>query len=197
MLRLRKTVTALLVWATVASSLFGSTLHFTCRCPDGTVKPFCTGQGSPESSCCCNGKCCCSTSNGDSCCQGNSSDAPKEKNAPSCCQQDKRETPSEGVASRSCEDSAQKIVPAPRSLAAERLTISRTCCQKTLAQTESQTLVRPVTKPIKYLELSLALLPPLNIGSYVPSPLLVTNGWQVYGLPPPTDLLTLLQRLLI
>lgn len=183
MRRLRKTITAILVWAATASSLLGSTLHFTCRCPDGTVKPFCTGQGSSESSCCCNGKCCCSTSDGGCCGKSSSSHGQKKKNGPSCCQQGKPEASSEAVG--------------PRSGSQEHLTISRNCCQKMLVQTESQTLVRPVTKPIKQLELSLALQPLLNIGSYVPSPLLVTNGWQVYRLPPPTDLLTLLQRLLI
>src|SRR5438132_1028032 len=148
-MRLRKAVTALLVWATAASSLFGSPLHFTCRCPDGTVKPFCTGQGTSESSCCCNGKCCCSTSDGGGgCCKGSSSAGQEKKNAPSCCHQSKPETSSEAIALRSGGESDQKTVPDPRRLAAEGLTISRTCCQKTLAQTESQTIVRPLTKPI-------------------------------------------------
>jgi hypothetical protein len=196
MRRLRKTVTASLVWATAVSSLFGSSLHFTCRCPDGTVKPFCTGQGSSESSCCCNGKCC-STSDGGGCCCKSSSPEGEKKNAPSCCHQSKPDTSSKAVAPRSGEDSAQKTALDPRSLAADRLTISRTCCQKTMAQSESQTLVRPVTKPIEHLELGLALLPPLNIGFHVPSPLRGRDCWQVYGLPPPTDLLTLLQRFLI
>src|ERR1051326_1258891 len=147
---------ALLVWATAASSLFGSTLHFTCRCPDGTVKPFCMGQGSFESSCCCNGKCCCSTSDGGGCCCKSSSSAWQgKKNSPFCCHQSKREPSSEAVAPRSGEDSAQKTVPDPRSLAAEILTITRTCCQKTLVQAEGQTLVRPLIKPIEHLELGL------------------------------------------
>lgn len=198
MRRLRKTATALLVWATAVSSLIGSSSHFTCRCPDGTVKPFCSGQATSQSSCCCNGKCCCSTIDGGSCCcKGSSSAGPKKRNAPSCCHQGRPETSSEAVAPRSGEKSTQETSPDPRRGDSERLTISRTCCQKTLVQAEGQTLVRPLTKPIEHLELGLAFLPPLNIGSYVPSSLRVRNGWQVYGLPPPTDLLTLLQRFLI
>jgi hypothetical protein len=40
-------------------------------------------------------------------------------------------------------------------------------------------------------------LPPLTVGVCIPSHFGVRNGWNVYGLPPPTDLLSLLQRLVI
>ena len=193
MRRFRKTVTALLVWVSVASSLFGSTPHFVCRCPDGTVKLFCSGQCSSESPCCCNGKSCCSTSDGNSSCKNSSSAGQEKKDAPSCCHQGKSGISSEAVDARASEKNAQNTVADPRS--GSRLAINKTCCEITQVQSEGQTLVQPVTKHIEHLELGLVLLLPLNVGFHVPSSLQVRNGWQVNGLPPPpTDLLTLLQR---
>jgi len=196
MRRLRKTVTSILVWATAASSLFGSIPHFTCRCPDGTVKPFCSGQATPGSSCCCNGKCCCSTGNGDGCCcKGKSSPGQQESNGHSCCQQSKTETPSKPAAGQP-DESTQKTGPDPRSGSDERLVISRTCCQKTLVKAESRTLVRPETKPAEQVDLLSAPLAPLNSG-YNPSPLALPDGWKIYSLPPPTDLVIAFQHFII
>lgn len=197
MRRLRKTATALLVWATAVSSLLGSTPHFTCRCPDGTIKPFCTGQAKPGSSCCCNGKCCCSTGSGEGgcCCKGKSSSGEQGSNGHSCCQQSKTETPSKPSADQS-DESGRKTGPDFRSGTGEDLVVSRACCQKTLVKAEGRTLVRPETKPTAQVQFSLALLPPLNT-DYNPPLLPLADGWKVYRLPPPTDLVIALQHFII
>src|SRR5262249_42888674 len=192
-----KTVTAVLVWATAVSSALGSTPHFVCRCPDGTVKPFCSGQVSSESSCCCNGKCCCSTGDGGCCCKSTSSNGQEQKNAPGCCQQGKPDAVSEAVAPRSGEDGARKAGPAPQTGRAEHLSVSRNCCQKKLAKSEDQTLVRPETKPLEQCEPGSAPLPPLNVGCFIPPQLAARDGWQIYRLPPPTDLVIVLQHFII
>jgi hypothetical protein len=196
MRRLRKTAMALLVWATAVSSLLGSIPHFTCRCPDGTLKEFCSGQATSESSCCCNGKCCCSTGGAGSCCQGKSAPTQEGKTEPSCCQASITEAPSKSADGRPDEVNAQKIGPNPRSRPEECVLISRSCCQKTLAKAESRTLVRPETEPVKQVEFGLAPLAPLCVG-YNPSPLALRNGWSISRLPPPTDLVIAFQHFVI
>jgi hypothetical protein len=197
MRRVRKTVTAILVWVTAASSLIGSTPHFTCRCPDGTVKPFCTGQATPGSSCCCNGKGCCSTGGGDGgcCCKGKSSPGQQARDGHSCCQQSNTETPSKPAAGQP-DESARKTGADPRSGSEERLAVSRSCCQKTLVKAEGRTLVRPETKPVEQVKFGLAAPAPPGIG-YVPSPLAWRDGWTVSSLPPPTDLVIAFQHFII
>src|SRR5438552_288534 len=107
MRRFRKMVTAILVWATAASSLIGSTPHIVCRCPDGTVKQFCSGQASPESSCCCNGHCCSSPSDGGGgCCKVGSPGGQEEQKAPCCDQTGSPDTPSKSVVGRASEEKA-------------------------------------------------------------------------------------------
>lgn len=39
----RKTTLAGLTWLTAAMTLVAGLPHFVCRCPDGTLKPFCLG----------------------------------------------------------------------------------------------------------------------------------------------------------
>lgn len=195
MRRLRKTAMSFLVWATAVSSLLGSTPHFTCRCPDGTVKPFCSGQVTPGSSCCCNGKCC-STGSGDGCCcKGKSSSGRQGSNGHSCCQQSETVPPSKPSADQP-DKNAQKAAPDPRSGSEEPLFISGSCCQKTLVKAESRTLVRPDTKSSQQVEFGLALLPPLNT-DYNPPPAALPDSWKTYALPPPTDLVIAFQHFTI
>ena len=195
MRRLHKTVTTFLVWATAASSLLGSTPYFTCRCPDGTVKLVCTGQATAGSSCCCNGKCCCSTGSDGGCCKGKPSRGQRGSNGHSCCQQSTGEAPRRSVVEQP-DGIAQETAPAARSGPAEHLVISGSCCQKTLVKAESRTLVRPETKPTQQVEFSLAFLPPLNSG-YNPPPLALPDSWKTYPLPPPTDLVVAFQHFTI
>ncbi len=65
MLQFRRTALSLLVWLTAVATLVGGTPRFTCRCPNGEVKPFCVGMSfgtakanQKKSECCCNGGCC-------------------------------------------------------------------------------------------------------------------------------------------
>lgn len=59
---------ALLVWLTAATTLFATSPHLECVCPDGSRKPFCLSLILDESSCC------------------SDADAPEAgASAPSCC----------------------------------------------------------------------------------------------------------------
>jgi hypothetical protein len=65
-----------------------------------------------------------------------------------------------------------------------------------LVKAESRTLVRPETKPTAQVQFSLALLPPLNT-EYNPPLLAPADGWKIYRIPPPTDLVIAFQHFII
>src|SRR5437763_8321636 len=46
------------VLLTTATTLFATSPHFECVCPDGSRKPFCLSTFLGSSSCCCQGACC-------------------------------------------------------------------------------------------------------------------------------------------
>jgi hypothetical protein len=70
---LRKTALVCVVWLTAAMTLVAGSPHFVCRCPDGSLKPYCLGFVSKATGSCCGGcraaaateygkakpKCCC------------------------------------------------------------------------------------------------------------------------------------------
>ena len=64
-----RTFLPLLVWLTATATLLAGIPHFTCRCPNGRVKPFCFGSASKQS-CCCGDKSCCSAESDRCCCHG-------------------------------------------------------------------------------------------------------------------------------
>src|SRR5215475_7170923 len=53
----RKTALVGQVWLTAAMTLIAGVPHFSCRCPDGHVKPFCLGLA-PGGRACCDRPCC-------------------------------------------------------------------------------------------------------------------------------------------
>jgi hypothetical protein len=184
MRQLRKTVLTLLVWATAASILVANTPHYVCRCPNGQVKEFCLGVVSEESTCCCSGETSSSKSNSASCCQGGSTSNSKGKKP--CCgghatdrgsglpaQQGTRGNPSD-----------------------EHPTVSRTCCHRTVAQPDGQLVIRPEAKDDKSFQVSVALL---ALPAPVPVILSLAAAKTLLqiSIPPPTDLVVVLQRLTI
>ena len=191
MRRLRKTATALLVWVTAASALVASTPHFVCRCPDGTVKQFCFGSTSGDSPCCCGGGKCCSSSNS-SCCKKSAS-ASKRKS--SCQKQESKNGSEPGT----CCNPGGTAKAAGRGVGTrpEGLAIGRICCQKTLAQQVDRVLVRPEAQSNTQNQMVVSVLPMEDFGHIVALAVSGNTVWQVTRLPPPTDLVTLLQHLTI
>ncbi len=142
MRRLGTVSTAIFMWMTLASFLLGITPHFTCRCPDGTIKFFCSGQGSAKSSCCCQGVC--ASSSGGGCCEGKATPQSEENPGHCCCKKsagNQVQPPSDandrecGIASHGAGEGG--------------LSIHRSGCQKTLAKAEIVTIVRWEISPIE------------------------------------------------
>lgn len=195
MRRLRQTATALVVWATAASTLLGSTPHFVCRCPDGTVKPFCSGKPSAGSSCCCGGTCCCSGNQGKkgSCCQSVQPRGPAGSR-PSCCSHN-------GAAQSSGQsvpdtDGQKQGRPTDRAVG-DGPAVSSTCCQKTLVSAEAPSVVPPETKAPEKGTPDVSLLDRMKVEHLGPTMTAGTAFREPYELPPPADLVTTLQRLTI
>jgi hypothetical protein len=175
MRRVRNTVVTCLVWATAVSMLVASTPHFVCRCPNGDIKPFCLASTFTKSSCC-NVTCCSSESGG-----SNSSKA--KPGGKSCCA---RKNTFGNAPDKGNRTDDRNSSPA----------FGKTCCQKVLVQSEGSSLNSSETKltpssPI--LDLSGATAAE---NAVAPSILLLAR-WRFDRLPPPTDLVTTLQRLTI
>jgi hypothetical protein len=184
MRRVRRTVLTFLVWATATSTLVANTPHYVCRCPNGQVKVFCLGVVSKESACCCSGETRSSKSTSASCCQSGSPSNSKGKKP--CCggqatergngltaQQERTANPSDG-----------------------RPAVSRTCCQRIVAQPDGQPVVLPEAKDDKGFQLSIAA-PALPAPEPGILSLAVAKTVLQWCVPPPTDLVTILQRLTI
>jgi hypothetical protein len=179
MRRFRKIAGVMMVWATAATTLLASTPHFDCRCPDGSIKRYCFSAASGESSCCCSGTCS-KAYDGKSCCRKQSSSRQSTAKHACCCKQDKSQSSS--VAS----GSKPRKGPAVRGA----------CCQKALANLEAQSSVRVTTVIDEATLAHLFVLPAMEIecvSTTAPS----RTIWQVHWLPPPTDLVTTLHRLVI
>jgi hypothetical protein len=170
MYQLRRLSLAVLVWLTAAMTLVASTPHFSCRCPDGRVKPFCFGLPSKKAMCCCNGSCCApDVECGKTCCSN--------QNAParSCC----------------CQHTGQG-----HAKSANTGTFARAaCCTKTLVPQESRSLSRPESKVAKDLSFGALLTAEAKPRqSFVTA---IHRLRQDHERPPPTDLVVTLQHFLI
>src|SRR5262245_43234769 len=161
-----------LVWLTAAATLVGSLLPVSCRCPDGTVKPFCLSLASAHAGCCCAGACC-SAARSPRCQESNQ---VQDVEAGCCCSQHQPKSP-----------------PSNRGA-----NVGGPCCTKTLAQGEfavvTATKTAEAADAAAHLPLAVALswhdaLPPAQ-GS-------AGTSWETYGLPPPTDLVIIHQHLVI
>jgi integrase len=181
MRRLRRTAGVLIVWATAATTLLASTPHYDCRCPDGTIKRFCFSSTTSESSCCCSGTGCGSKSNdAKSCCRKGASSSKSTTKLSCCCKPSKPQHTS--------------VVAGNQPV--NGLTVRGTCCQKTLAQSEIQSSVRATTIVDETPSLVFVLHSAEGI-EYLSNAAPSRTIWQVHWLPPPTDLVTILHRLVI
>jgi hypothetical protein len=162
----------MLVWATSASVLIGSTPLVACRCANGHVKLFCFSSTSAKSSCCCGGTCCFAAEN-HGCCHKSKSGADRDDRG---------------------ED---KPIPSDQNGSDEGPSVVKKCCNKTLVQVKGSTLNRPETRVTQSALESLDLLAERAGGKNVPPTALRLRACRIDALPPPTDLIISLQRLTI
>jgi hypothetical protein len=174
------------VWATAATTLTAGMPHFTCRCPDGHVKPFCWALWLGSSKCCCDRSSCCSTTE----LRAGTTAGPEEGSETCCCCSHKdrdTDTSREGVSRSSGDQPKGPEQPRPETA------VSQACCQKTLADAEVYSLNPEEVKiaPSCHAAIIQVKLPSLTAAS--PCVCL----WQVCRMPPPTDLVVTLQHLVI
>lgn len=156
-------------WLTAVMMLITGIPHFSCLCPDGRVKPFCLNLASETLGCCCGGTCC-SATNGGTCCRGakNRVSTGQRQVAPCC---------------------GQKHSPTSHDAVGQR------CCGKTVAQPDVYTVSPSKTSAAKIAPVVAFLLP---VGApALALPTVACGRWEKHLQSPPTDLSTLLQRLLI
>jgi len=180
MRRIRRTSLVALVWATAASMLLGATPHFTCKCPDGTIKEFCPDSASGESSCCCGGRCCGSKDAVKACCSKQGRSGPDSTSEMPCC--------------RGQSETRVGLTSSGKPI--ESTKVEAACCQRTLAQPVVGSLLRIETKSNDQ------HVPPVihvPVSQIMPAgdPPTIQARWTAYGPPPPTDLVKILQRLTI
>ena len=171
MRNLRRKALSVFIGLTAISTLIAATPHFSCRCPNGRVKPFCFSSPSGASQCCCGGSCC--SSSGRACCCS----SPSAENSDSCCRADNA---ADGAAA---------------SLGGVQFRGNR--CTKTLVA--PALLALPESKSAASDDgASWVLLPsPYAICSALSHIGSVRAFWQIFRVPPPTDLVVALQRFTI
>lgn len=163
---------------TAVMTLVAGTPHFDCRCPNGNVKPFCLALLTGKTGCCCEGSCC-STSpgnDGEGLAAHASLSATVAKKTCCCCK----------AHQENARDASQTDAR-----------LGKAGCQKTLAKAAVAVAEPTVKAPVQDLTAHL----------FVPAPEPVTgqDGFGAcdclfahrYHWPPPTDLVTVLQRFLI
>ncbi len=167
----RRLATIVLVWATASSTLLASTPYYVCRCPDGTIKTHFVGFISPDASCC-STNCCAVGTKEKSCCQtGKKKQAAKPIN---CAQANNAHSGNK--------EGSPSIAQIP--------------CQKTLVQPDERALCRMEVNaesdvPVALLPVTAASTLDLFGVDYE------ITLWRIDKGPPPTDLVTTLQRLTI
>ncbi len=161
---------------TAAMTLVAGIPRFDCRCTEGQVKPFSLALVSSGSPCCC-GRCGATSAGGERpCCMA--ATLAKRAKAASCCE-------------------ASRVTPASQSAPGSSQITQSACCLKTLAQPETATPVNTIRI------LGKALIPHAVFAHRTIMPFsFATSGagqpvGSLHSLAPPTDLVTLLQHLLI
>jgi hypothetical protein len=164
------------IWLTALMTLVAGMPHFSCRCPDGHVKPLCTGTVSAASGCCCSGACCSSSKGGTSCCRAQNRVGANQLQARSCCKHQDRQT--------NGSPGKQQVFGARG-------------CTRTLAPSGVFAFSYGKTIVSKDL-IAGAFLPPQAVAVvYLPTMAGGTPSWQSHQIAPPTNLVTTLQRFLI
>ena len=193
MRRFRKTAMILLVWVTSASTLLAGIPRLECGCPGGKVQSGGPGPSAKERTCCC-GKSCPTKASAN---WSGPSEGQAQKKT-SCCggmaeQQGQGQPGDKGTSSKG----SQKERTQTPGKSGKQLLAGTNGCQKTLVQPEQQSLSRAETNDRQALATGLFFSSASAPAFFLTGPALVRNSWEVFLLPPPTDLVTLLQRLTI
>ena len=174
-----------LVWMTAASTLLAGLPRVECICPDGSVKPVCTGHSTKDTTCCCGGSCCSGTPGGKGCCA-----AAKKAG---CCGESRQESkepqkPEGGGAVRP---------QSPDAAPSHHGRVEGKCCQRTLAATAPVAVGKFEPAGPKHLT-AMTFLP-----AFASFAMQLTQGraanslpWQIYA-HPPTDLVIAFQHFVI
>lgn len=171
----RRALRAAVICATAVMTLIVGMPHFVCRCPNGSVKPFCFGVSTDGTGCCC-GSSCCSAQAGGRCC---------------CCENGCASEPGQAQASAGCHGKNQGNSSQPT------FHSSGNCCTKTLAQPEDS------TNPPVRTEVAQDSTPlPFHHATGSSAHLLLPEvhcqiAWELHFTGPPTDLVITLQHFLI
>jgi hypothetical protein len=181
---LRRTSLCVLAWLAAVMTVVAGVPHPSCRCPDGRVKPFCFGSTAQKGGCCCAGKCCGAMAGTASCCKSGAS--KRQEIAASC---DGHEAEPAGLCCRHQKRAAS------RTKAQDRLALTRTCCTRTLDQLQGSAFTAPKRLIVSDVTDGAPLAAQSDFVWDRPTESLAFR--QDYQRPPPTDLLTTLQRLLI
>jgi hypothetical protein len=169
---LRKTCLTALVWLAAAMTVVAGVPHFTCHCPDGRVKTVCLGSTTAQKGvCCCDGACCGEKAES-ACCKKSGSDS---RTAAGCC----------GHHGESAPNAPAKAQPS----------LAVPCCTRTLVQPEVSTFLSSERVVVK--DVTLGALLGVQHAPLWTAPTEPCAFRQDHQRPPPTDLLTTLQRLLI
>jgi hypothetical protein len=159
-------------WLTAAMTLVAAVPHFDCRCPDGHFKPFCLSIASDASGCCCGGTCCSPTKEG-TCCRGHHPQGSSGQTPLTSC----------------CNPRDSKTSSSPDHV------VSHNCCTKNLAP--SQIVTVSIGKTAQEATFLASVSPQPTPILSLPRMAVGRPGWEGHLLPPPTDLPTLLHRLII
>jgi hypothetical protein len=172
-----RTVQTGAIWLTAAMTLIAGTPHFVCLCPNGHIKPFCLTLFF-DRTCCCNGSCCSAShviDGKDFATRASHSAAALKKN---CC----------------CCNAHQQIAKDETRTDSK---LGKESCQKTLVEGIVAVPAPSVQAPMQDLANHLVVphpVPSVGQDGFGACGCLFTNH---YRLPPPTDLVTALQRFLI
>jgi hypothetical protein len=162
-----------LVWLTATTVPVAGLPFFYCLCPDGHGKVFCRGPSAQAQGCCCGARDLAPAKDGRCCRARESTYALKARR--SCCQGHRRPI-----------DSAADGQVQPRG------------CQRTLVHVEFVAPTPAGHPPALDPAAGLALpLTDLSCSSPMPRMCNAQLSWQSYRIPPPTDLVIVLQQLLI
>jgi hypothetical protein len=190
----RRIFWATLVWLTAAATLFAGFPHVVCRCCDGNA-PQRTGTTGQEVARCCSQRSCCAPSETKPVENEKATPTSQRKARRSCCS--KSTSPQPEV-----QEKPDRPEPAPQTASRAPTTskdqgasqIRSACCDKGLVQAEAATLAEPKSKTE-----SEPASPTLVLTVIAKSDPLISCGLVASCVccPPPTDLVTILQRLTI
>jgi hypothetical protein len=161
-----------LVGLTALATLFAGMPHQVCRCPSGQIKLFCFSSPAETASCCCHGSCC-GLEAGTT--QPGASGAKPEGSC--CCAQ-------HGSVAKSAAPGAGCSAPGK-------------CCTKTLVLSETQSLSESKVPTSDSVHFVLWATPVSGTPQSLPVRVTPNTPWEAFRVPPPTDHVTILQRLTI